>query len=288
MTLRDELAAALGERVGALEPVGGGSINEAWRAVLGDGTVVFVKAHADPPPGTFAAEAAGLGWLRGAPGAPAVPGVLGHAEGWLALEWVDVRPGGLDHAGEERLGREVAALHAAGAPAFGATPGGAEPMRIGPLVLPNDPAGDWGAFYAERRLLPLVALAEDQDALPAGAAARIERGAGRIEALAGPAEPPARLHGDLWSGNVLAGPAGAPYVVDPAAHGGHREIDLAMLRLFGGPSARFHAAYSEAAPLADGHAERVELWQLLPLLVHAVLFGGGYGARADRAAARYA
>jgi fructosamine-3-kinase len=109
----------------------------------------------------------------------------------------------------------------------------------------------------------------------------------RIADLAGPPEPPARLHGDLWGGNVLAGADGRARLIDPAAYGGHREVDLAMLRLFGAPSERVFAAYAEAAPLADGHDERVALWQLFPLLVHAALFGGSYGASVERAAVRY-
>jgi fructosamine-3-kinase len=103
---------------------------------------------------------------------------------------------------------------------------------------------------------------------------------------AGPA-PFRRLHGDLWSGNVHAGADGRAWLVDPVAYGGHREVDLAMLRLFGGPSRRVLDAYDEAAPLADGHEERVALWQLFPLMVHAVLFGGGYGGSAEAAARRY-
>ena len=110
----------------------------------------------------------------------------------------------------------------------------------------------------------------------------------RLPELSGPPEPPARLHGDLWSGNVFAGADGRPWLIDPAAYGGHREVDLAMLRLFGGPSPRTVAAYEEVRPLADGHERRVPLWQLFPLLVHAVLFGGGYGASAVQAARRAA
>ena len=107
----------------------------------------------------------------------------------------------------------------------------------------------------------------------------------RIDELAGPQEPPARIHGDLWSGNVLWGSDGTAWLIDPAAHGGHRETDLAMLALFGAPHLqRLLDAYAEAAPLADGWRERVPLHQLHPLLVHAVLFGGGYGARAAQAA----
>ncbi len=105
--------------------------------------------------------------------------------------------------------------------------------------------------------------------------------------LVGPAETPARLHGDLWSGNVIWGAGGVPHLIDPATYAGHREMDLAMLSLFGDPGDRFRAAYQEVAPLAEGHADRVDLWQVFPLLVHATLFGGGYGASAARAARRY-
>jgi fructosamine-3-kinase len=109
-----------------------------------------------------------------------------------------------------------------------------------------------------------------------------------MPALAGPAEPPSRLHGDLWSGNVMGGADGRPWLIDPSAYGGHREVDLAMLRLFGAPSERVFAAYEDAAPLAEGWRERVELYQLLPLLVHALLFGGSYRGAAERVAQRYA
>lgn len=106
--------------------------------------------------------------------------------------------------------------------------------------------------------------------------------------MTGPPEPPARLHGDLWAGNVHADASGNPWLIDPAAYGGHREVDLAMLRLFGTPGGEtVHAAYDETWPLADGFEERVKLWQLFPLLVHAVLFGGGYGGRAAEAARTY-
>ena len=105
--------------------------------------------------------------------------------------------------------------------------------------------------------------------------------------LAGPPESASRLHGDLWGGNVHAASDGSGCLIDPAAYGGHREVDLAMLRLFSAPGERFFAAYDESFPLAAGHDDRVELWQLLPLLVHAVLFGSSYGAAAGSAARRY-
>ena len=143
------------------------------------------------------------------------------------------------------------------------------------------------AVGKEREQQQRNAYRDARDAIDAADGAAIERVCARIESLAGPAEPVARLHGDLWSGNLLAGADGQPWLIDPAAYGGHREVDLAMLRLFGDPGAEACAAYDEAYPLSDGHAERVALWQLLPLLVHAVLFGGGYGRSAGSAARRY-
>jgi fructosamine-3-kinase len=136
-----------------------------------------------------------------------------------------------------------AAGSGAGGPGIGAAPDA--PYILGPLVLPNTPGDSWPAFYAESRLLPLVRMAADRGALDAAGVRAVESVAARIDELAGPAEPPARLHGDLWSGNVYAGADGRPWLIDPAAYGGHREIDLAMLSLFGSPSSAFGAAYDE-------------------------------------------
>ena len=292
--LADAVARATGATVTAARPASGGSINEAWALELDGGRRAFVKTRADAVPGEYATEAAGLRWLA-EPGAIELPGVIALSEDdprFLALEWID--EGSLDAAGEEALGRGLAALHAAGAPAHGAPPpdapapdGAVAPLRIGELELPNDPTPDWPAFYAQRRLAPLVQLSSQRGALSAAGRDAVERVCERIGELAGPSEPPSRLHGDLWGGNVLAGADGRARLIDPAAYGGHREVDLAMLRLFGAPSARVFAAYEEAAPLADGHEERVALWQLFPLLVHAALFGGHYGASVERAARRY-
>jgi fructosamine-3-kinase len=285
--LAGRLSAALGVEVCALAPARGGDLNDAWRAELADGRVAFVKTPrgGDAAPGAYAAEAAGLRWLA-EPGAIAVPHVLAHADAFLALAWLD--EGRLDAAGEEALGRGLAALHAAGAPAFGATPPGSAPrIHIGALALPSEPAPDAATLLAQSRLRPVARVAHERGALAASALHDLDRLCERLPELLGPPEPPARLHGDLWSGNVIADDAGAPILVDPIAYGGHRETDLAMLRLFGGPSERCFAAYEEAAPLAAGHAERVELHQLFPLLVHAALFGGHYGSRAAGVIARY-
>jgi fructosamine-3-kinase len=330
VTVPPALAAAVARAAGAEVTGGtrasGGSINDAWALELAGGARAFVKTRADAARGEYATEAAGLHWLAEAD-AVALPGVLALGDGdgdgprFLALEWIE--EGRLDAAGEEALGRGLAALHAAGAPDFGAPPPGAPapgeagaaaapdgpaavaapdgpaavaapdgpaavaPLRIGELSLPNDPTADWPSFYAQRRLAPLVALCLERGTLTASGARAVEDVCARIDELAGPPEPPARLHGDLWGGNVMAGADGRARLIDPAAYGGHREVDLAMLRLFGAPSERVFAAYDEAAPLADGHRERVGLWQLFPLLVHAALFGGSYGASVERAAVRY-
>jgi fructosamine-3-kinase len=271
--LRRALAGALGRDVVGLRPVSGGDLNDAYAARPDGSEEVFVKTRAGAAPGEFATEAAGLRWLAVA-GAIRVAEVLAVGDDWLALRWIE--HGRLDAAGTEELGRGLAALHRAGAPAFG----GSRPLRLGPLELPNDPSGDWPSFYAERRLAPLAGRA--------GLAGVVGRVCSRIDAIAGPPEPPSRLHGDLWSGNVLAGADGRPWLIDPAAYGGHREVDLAMIALFGAPSPRTLAAYDEVWPRAEGHEERLALYQLFPLLVHAVLFGGSYGRSAGDAARRYA
>jgi fructosamine-3-kinase len=302
---------ATGRAVASARRVGGGCINDGYEVTFeggaGGGSAgrAFVKTRQDVPEGEYAAEAAGLRWLGEPAGAPRVPAVLGVSEEeprLLALEWVD--EGALSAAGAEELGRGLAEMHAAGAEAFGARPPGAgaygaapsgarppgapAPLRLGAVALDTEPLPDWPSFYARRLLLPLAREAHDAGSLSGGGAKAVERVCERIADLAGPPEPPARLHGDLWGGNVLSGADGHARLIDPAAYGGHREVDLAMLRLFGTPHPRVLAAYDEARPLAAGHEQRVGLWQLFPLLVHAVLFGGGYGASAERTARRYA
>ena len=278
--MKDRFAEALGE-VAAAERVGGGCINEGWRVELADGRTLFVKTRPEVAPGEYVAEARGLRWLA-EPGTVRVPAVHTVADDLLALEWIE--PGSLAPDGSGAFGGGLAALHGAGAGSFGWD----APIRFGRLEISNEPSDDWPSFYADRRLRPLARLARDEGSLSAAGADAVERVCERIADLAGPPEPPARVHGDLWGGNVMADASGAAVLIDPAAHGGHREVDLAMLRLFGSPGAAVFDAYADAAPLAEGWRDRVGLWQLFPLLVHAVLFGGGYGASAEREARRYA
>jgi fructosamine-3-kinase len=278
------LAAALGSELAGLKRVHGGDTARAFRVRTADGRTVFAKTHDGAPPGFFTTEAAGLRWLR-EPRVIAVPEVLAVSDGdaaaaepnYLVLEWVDRGP--VRGRTEADLGRAIAALHARGAPSFGRD----DRRTTGSRGLPNNPCGTWAEFYATQRLLPLAAIARDTGALPDRAVADLERLAGRLEEVGGPPEPPARLHGDLWAGNRIVDAGGASWLIDPAAHGGHREFDLAMMRLFGGFGPECFAAYEEATPLAPGSADRVGLHQVAPLVVHAVKFGGSYVDAAARA-----
>jgi hypothetical protein len=161
-----------------------------------------------------------------------------------------------------------------GAPSFGRE----DRRTTGSRGLPNEPAETWAEFYGQSRLIPRAKLAGDAAVLPAETIGRLETLAGRLELFGAADEPPARLHGDLWAGNRLVDGTGRSWLVDPAAHGGHREFDLAMMRLFGGFGACFQA-YEERHPLAPGWEGRVALQKIAPLVVHAIKFGGSYVPR---------
>lgn len=249
----------------------------------------YTKSRQDAPPGFFATEAAGLRWLAAAEGAPVV-GVQRVAESALVLD--RLRPVRPQPAAARAFGRDLARTHAAGAESFGALPPGAEQYWFGPLSdpipLPDATADRFGEFYAEGRLWPLTercrqAGAIDDDLAADLARVRADLRAGRWDQHGSRPVRPARLHGDLWAGNVVWTSAGVT-LIDPAACGGHPETDLAMLELFGAPHlGEIHAGYAEAGTLAPDWRNRIGLHQLFPLLVHALLFGGGY-ASATRAA----
>ena len=277
--LSERLARELGD-IRSIRPVGGGCIGHAQRVTLADGRRVFVKLYDDAGE-MVEAEAHGLRWLRAA-NAIRVPEVLavGDAEApFLALEWLE--PAARTDDFDERLGRELAALHTAGAPGFGLE----RDNFIGSLEQHNRAHADWPSFFATERLEPMLERAAPL--LGAQLLREFERLRTRLPELCGPSEPPARLHGDLWSGNLVVDDRGAPALVDPAVYGGHREIDLAMMKLFGGFGARVFDAYHEAHPLAPGWRDRVPLYQLYPLLVHVVLFGRGYVGQLAQALHRY-
>jgi fructosamine-3-kinase len=251
---------------------------------LADGRRVFAKTHPTAPPGFFTTEAAGLSWLR-EPGVVLVPEVLAVSDDppLLVLEWIE--EGRPTDTTEAELGRALAGLHRAGAATFGRS----DRRSTGSRGLPNEPCDDWATFYATQRIGPLARMARDANALPERAITELgSLDADRLREIGGPPELAARLHGDLWAGNRLVDTSGRSWLIDPASHGGHREFDLAMMRLFGGFGPDCYSTYAESRPLADGWEQRVALHQIAPLVVHAIKFGGGYPAAAADAIARYA
>ncbi len=241
---------------------------------LSDGRRAFAKvvdaAGSEQVAAAFAAEANGLRWLAEAAAVP-VPEVL--AVGPQALVITMIPPGPATPGAAFEFGANLARMHGAGTDVFGAP----WPGFIASLPLDNTPeTAGWPHWYARRRLLPFLTRAVDTGALRPADARPVEEVIEQIGSLAGPAEPPSRIHGDCWAGNVLWS-GGRGWLIDPAAHGGHRETDLAMLALFGAPSLdRILAGYQDTAPLAAGWRSRIPLHQLHPLLVHACLFGAAY------------
>jgi fructosamine-3-kinase len=244
----------------------------------------FVKRRIHAPAGFFEAEAAGLAWLS-AGGARAVS-VYAVDDSHIELE--RLRPSAPARSAAARLGAQLAAMHAAGARYFGCPPDGyTGPMYIGNRPMPSGRHESWGTFYMQDRVLPFLEIAVAAGSVTAAQRPDIDAACDLIAAGAfNDNEPPARLHGDLWSGNVIWTVDGA-VLIDPAAHGGHRETDLAMLDLFGCPYLDVILdAYQAVHPLRPGWRQRIPLHQLHPLAVHAAGYGPSYGQALHRAALR--
>lgn len=261
MTPRAGAAAALlGRSAAAVRRLHGGDLSEVLAVTLDDGATVVVKTGDTAP-----AEADMLRAIR-ASGAPA-PDVLAVSEDFLVLEYL--AGGDSLAAAWDSLGQAVRQLHSA----RGARYGWSCDHRFGAVAIPNAPTETWPEFWAERRLLPSVPL------VGAAFGPRLEKLAGRLGGLLPRSPAPALLHGDLWSGNVLAEGARVSGLIDPACYYGHAEVDLAMLALFGEPGPGFHARYGAAEP---GFEARQPVYQLWPALVHLRLFGAGYAGMVDR------
>ena len=285
-SLRTHVEAALRGQITALRPIAGGGINEAYALELADGRRMFLKTNSSADAAMFPAEARGLGWLQEAD-CLRIPRVLAVSSGddaepgFLVLELIE--SAGHCRGFDEILGRGLAALHRFGAAAFGLD----HHNFIGRLPQSNRTHPSWAEFYWHERLLPQLELASRRKHISAALRSRFDRLAQRLSECVGPDEPPARLHGDLWGGNLHADERGQPCLIDPAVYGGHREVDLAMMRLFGGFGSRVFDAYQEAFPLAPEHPRRVQLYQLYPLLVHVNLFGSSYVGQVTRALEPY-
>ena len=275
---------ALHSTVRSIRRLHGGDINDAFRVTLDGGAEAFVKTNKRAAPTLFSTEARGLLWLS-EPKALRVPKVWAVAEEgspdpFLLLEHIE--PGARAADFDERLGRGLAQLHRYGAPGFGLD----YDNFIGSLPQVNQPHDRWHDFYRAERLEPQLRRATDRGLTTAAMRAGFERLFARLEDRCGTPEPPSRLHGDLWSGNIHVDESGYPTLIDPAVYGGHREVDLAMLELFGGVSAQVIDAYNDVFPLSKGWKERVGLYQLYPLLVHINLFGATYVGSLERTLTR--
>lgn len=267
---------------------------------------LFVK-RGTPQTSSLLGEAAALRWLAEAETAGGMPTAKVVSASDTELVECQVKPGPAARHAADRVGAALAITHATGAPWWGAPPAGWQGSYFiahtaTPTVGEADAPSSWGAFFAEWRIMPYLRLAADARALDSNEAAVFERVAERLKSGDFEAPQPAmlsaagievaRIHGDLWSGNLLwssapANPVGA-VLIDPMAHGGHAETDLAMLALFGCPYLdRIMAAYDEASSLAYGWRDRIALHQLAPLLHHCALFGRSYAAQALAAAKPY-
>ena len=252
---------------------------------LRPGTQLFIKTHGNPPPNHFSTEARGLKWLADS-GTVHVPRVLGVDDQapFLAIAWVEESPRRSASKQDEReFGRQLARLHGTECASFGRD----DKRSTGSQGLPNEPLARWADFYGTQRLLPLARLAAERQALSNNIINDIESLAARLDEFVPADVKPSRLHGDLWAGNRLVDVNGKSWLIDPASHGGHREFDLAMMRLFGGFGDACFDGYQEVRPLDAGWQDRVSLHQLAPLIVHAIKFGRAYVGPTQEALSRY-
>lgn len=283
-TTRLTLEKHLGTKLHSLRSVTGGDINQAYQAQTDDGRTLFIKTNPTMPSLFFETEAQGLKWLSVAQGLR-VPSVVGQSsEGepaFLILEWLDSGRASTGFA--ETLGHGLALLHLNHPSQFGLD----HDNYIGTLPQSNAAHPSWSEFYREQRLRPQFQLAIHSHQLSVQCIQALEITLERLESILAPEELPSRLHGDLWIGNVHTDTHGAPVLIDPAVYGGHREMDIAMMKLFGGFEEDTFAAYHAAYPLESGWEDRIELHQLYPLLVHVNLFGGHYAQSVERIAKRY-
>lgn len=273
----------------AIRPVGGGCINNAQRLVTAQASY-FLKWNAHPLPGMFPAEAQGLRLIAATqtvrvPAVLAAADVSGDQPAYILMEWLEGPPAAARRGDPALLGMHLAAMHGHSADAYGLD----HDNYIGSTPQQNGWEKDWVRFYREKRLRPQIEQAQRNGLLPATRRQRLERLLERLDDwLEGVTRQPALLHGDLWSGNVIGGPAGVPVLIDPAVSYSDREAEIAFTELFGGFSTRFYDAYQAAWPLEPGYANRRDLYNLYHLLNHLNLFGESYGAQVDAIARRYA
>lgn len=253
-------------------PITGGDINNAYRIEAEEGNYFLKVNDAAQHPELFEKEARGLQALA-ATNAVNTPNIIkvGEAEGmqYLLADWT--QPATATPQSQLEFGRQLATLHKQPQEYFGF----AEDNYLGTWLQPNTPADNWCAFYSQNRILPLMRSLADKGIITKTTLTSTDNFCGEIDNIF-PAEKPALLHGDLWGGNYITLENGTTVIIDPAVYCGHREMDIAMSRLFGGFSQLFYEGYNEIYPLLNGWEGRQKYAQLYPLLFHAWAFGGGY------------
>lgn len=258
--------------INCAEKISGGDINETYKLSTSDGTLFLKMNDAHNYPDMFQRELNGLNILRNT-NAISVPRPLAHGivgdKGFLVTEYME--KGGVTPDFWENFGASLSRVHRQTQTYYGFP----ETNYIGTLKQYNTPYSSWPVFYAFNRLQPLTRAAYDQQVMDKGMVVQMEHLWKQLPAMF-PDEKPALLHGDLWSGNFMVGKDGKACVYDPAVYYGHREMDLAMTRLFGGFDTRFYFSYQTMYPLAEGWQSRIGVCQLYPLMVHLLLFGGSY------------
>lgn len=272
-----------GIKTDRFQPVHGGDINRAFCIDSEQGKFFLKLNSSSEYPGMFEKEAKGLNELK-QNSLIKIPGVIKNGTvdncQYLLLQWIEKRMAKNDCM--EKFGNDLAKMHQQPQSFFGWN----EDNYIGSLQQQNNKRQDWPSFYSECRILPLSKLLIDQGLFDKKESDNAEVLCKRLKNLF-PEEPPALLHGDLWSGNYMIGKDGYVVMYDPAVYFGHREMDIGMSRLFGGFGEQFFEAYHHAYPLQKGWEDRLPLTQLYPLLIHAVLFGGHYIQTARGILARY-
>lgn len=264
-------------RISQTSSVGGGCINEATRINTSGGTFFVKWNDAKKYPGMLEAEAKGLLLLEQAQEIR-VPKVIEQAivdaTQYLILEYIESEAIVTDFWID--FGRSLARLHKHSSGTFGLN----HPNYIGWLPQSNNQHSTWIEFFIRERLKPQIKLAVDSHRIDKRVVVDFDRLFSQLESIF-PVEKPSLLHGDLWSGNYIIGSKGEPCIIDPAVYYGHREMDLAMSRLFGGFAPDFYKGYQAEFPLGQGWEQRMDICNLYPLLVHVNLFGGGYVAQVE-------
>jgi protein-ribulosamine 3-kinase len=253
-------------------PVSGGSINEAYCLQTNQGRFMLKANKADAYPDLFKLESKGLDTI-GRTCTVAVPQVIGYGDfgnrTMLLMEWIDTRRA--TPKASALLGRQLANMHKNTCDKFGLE----YDNYMGSLPQSNKTHTSWGEFFIAERLQPMLEISIHLKLLNTVDLQCFEKLYVRLNDLY-PEESPALIHGDLWGGNYLIRTDGKPYLIDPAVSYGHREFDIAMTTLFGGFDQDFYTAYQEVFPLQPGWQQRINLWNLYPLLLHLNLFGTGY------------